>query len=542
MEMTTNAFVATPRSRISTWLVGTWGILSLVIPCEIYAQSPPPKRSNGATPEADSSRSSGDQRIEQQLRSAFQQIPDLNDVTVEVRAGVAILSGQVSTPTVRDEAEAIASKIEGLLFVDNRLEVAEPDEEVALSPTSERTVRDETIQNNLSAIFSNVDDLAAIDVNVRGGVVTLTGETISPEAQRQAEALAQKLEGVLYVDNEIEVTTDVGARLSPALQRLLDYGNELVQNLPLFGVVLVLLIVFWWLARGVSRFDMLFSHLSNNTLVQGILRQITATLIFVAGVLVILELLDVTTLVGAVLGTAGVIGIALGFAFRDIAENYLASIILSIQQPFSKNDYIEIGEARGKVIRLTTRDTVLMTLDGNHVRIPNSTVFKSITSNYTQNPLRRFDFSVGVGVDEELTTVQNIGEETLQATPGIEEAPPPYVIVEQFGDSTMTLRFFGWIDQTTHDWYKVRSEAVRRVKAALDAVEVEMPEPIYRVLLGDMEDHGSESSISSRRDERLERVETLTSQTEVDIEVTPDIDRQIEEDRARTHETDLLES
>lgn len=541
--MTTRLTAAT-RCQCLAWLVATGLVASMFVPSLLCAKTPPSPPSEEDVPSetAPPEPSPDDVRIEEQLRAAFRQIPDLAETTVDVRAGVATLSGTVATPTVRDEAEAIASKIEGLLFVDNRLEVTEPAAGTKPSPPSERTVRDEAIQNTLASIFSNVDDLADVEFTVRGGVVTLRGTTVSPEAQRQAETLAQKLEGVLYVDNEIEVTTDVGERLSPALQRLVDYGRDFLQNLPLLGIVLVVLALFWLLARGVARLDILFGRISNNALVQGIVRQVVATLVFVAGVLVVLELLDVTTLVGAVLGTAGVIGIALGFAFRDIAENYLASIILSIQQPFGKNDYIEIGEARGKVVRLTTRDTVLMTLDGNHVRIPNSTVFKSITSNYTQNPLRRFDFTVGIGVEEELAAVQEIGEEALRSTPGVEEEPPPYVIVDQFGDSTMTLRFFGWIDQTAHDWYKVRSEAVRRVKGALDAVEVEVPEPMYRVLLGEMEKSPSDTPTEAEREERLEHADAAADRAPADVEVTPEIDRQIEEDRARSKETDLLES
>ena len=96
----------------------------------------------------------------------------------------------------------------------------------------------------------------------------------------------------------------------------------------------------------------------------------------VLGLVAALQILEATALLGAVLGGAGVIGIALGFAVRDTVDNYVSSLMLSLRQPFRANDHVVIEGHEGRVIRLTSRATILMTLDGNHLRIPNSTVFK----------------------------------------------------------------------------------------------------------------------------------------------------------------------
>lgn len=85
-----------------------------------------------------------------------------------------------------------------------------------------------------------------------------------------------------------------------------------------------------------------------------------------------LDLLEATALVGAVAGTAGLAGLALGFAFKDIVENYLAGLLLAFQRPFDKNDHVTVEDHAGKVVRLTPRETILMTMDGNHVRVPNA--------------------------------------------------------------------------------------------------------------------------------------------------------------------------
>jgi len=104
---------------------------------------------------------------------------------------------------------------------------------------------------------------------------------------------------------------------------------------------------------------------------------------------------------GTLLGGAGVLGLAISFAVKDSMENYISSIMLSIRQPFRAQEHVVINDYEGVVVRLTSRSTVLMTLDGNHLRIPNATVFKAVILNYTRNPQRRFDFVLGVDAEDD---------------------------------------------------------------------------------------------------------------------------------------------
>jgi small-conductance mechanosensitive channel len=159
--------------------------------------------------------------------------------------------------------------------------------------------------------------------------------------------------------------------------------------------------------------------------------------VLIAGVLLALEILDATALVAAVLGTAGLFGLVLGFAFRDLAENAIASLLLSLRQPFAPNDLVSIEGCEGHVLRLTSRATVLLSVEGNHVRIPNATVYKGVIVNYTRNPLRRFDLAAGVGVDEDLIAAQRLGVEILRVTPGVLADPPPQALVEDLGESNV---------------------------------------------------------------------------------------------------------
>ncbi len=300
-----------------------------------------------------------------------------------------------------------------------------------------------------------------------GAAFAVLASAESARAQTAQRDMAEALENT---EERIDVVT----------AKLIELGDKALEFLPLFGVALVVIIVFWLIARLVTWGDLLFRWIDNG-LVRDMVRQVTRVIIVGAGILIALELLNATALVGAALGTAGVAGIALGFAFRDIAENYLAGILLSVRQPFAPNDLVSIDGEEGKVIRLTARATVLLTLDGNHLRVPNARVFKAVLVNYTRNPLRRLDFEVGVGVDEDLVRAQKIGRDVLSEMDAVIREPPPMALIERLADSTVVIHLYAWFDQRTTDYFKARSEAIRVVKAAYDDAGIEMPEPIYRV-------------------------------------------------------------
>ena len=180
-------------------------------------------------------------------------------------------------------------------------------------------------------------------------------------------------------------------------------------------------------------------------------------------------------------GGAGVIGIALGFAMRDTIENYVASLLLSLRQPFRANDWVQIDTYEGRVIRLTSRATVLMTLDGNHLRIPNGQVFKAVIVNFTRNPQRRFHFDLGVDADDDARAARQLGRDTLAGLEFVLSDPPPEARIIEVGDSNVVIRFLGWVDQRDTDWWKAQSQAIPAVKGALEDAGFGLPEPIYRL-------------------------------------------------------------
>jgi small-conductance mechanosensitive channel len=317
-----------------------------------------------------------------------------------------------------------------------------------------------------------------------------------------------------------------------AVHRLHDEVYRLLAALPLLGLALVLVWLGWLLGGWVARRGVFERVGRHNPFLRELLRTTARWAITVAAVLAALQVLDATALVGAVLGTAGVLGVALGFAFKDTLENYLAGILMSVRQPFAPRDHVVIDGNEGLVISMTSRATILMTLDGNHLRLPNALVFRSVTLNYTRNPSRRFDFDVGIGVGEDLLHAQRIGLSQLLQLDGVMVKPPPRAYIVALGDSSVQLRFHAWVNQPTHDFLLVRSEAIRTVKLALEGEGMDMPEPIYRVQITERAQAAPSPAPAPR---------PALPQAAVDTRSISDVREQIEDEPLPQDRQDLLD-
>jgi small conductance mechanosensitive channel len=363
----------------------------------------------------------------------------------------------------------------------------EPDPE--LQALVEQAREREAPIRDLLAVYRRMDGLRDVRIRMEGGVLELEGSALTPEDRNRAGELAERLTDAIYVDNRIEVERTLSRRMEPAMERFREKGTAFIQFLPVLTVGLLLLSLTILTAILIGRPRFPYEQLTRNVFAQSVLRQVARTVVVLTGILITLELLGATALVGAVLGTAGLFGLAIGFAFRDIAENYLSGILLSLRQPFAPMDHVELSGHEGKVVRLTGRETILMTLDGNHVRIPNTLVFKGILTNFTRNPRRRFQIQVGITAEEDITRALKVGKEAIEALPGILERPPVTGRVLEMAASSVVLRFSGWVDQSSTDYGKVRSEAVRVLKEGLERewVGTSLPEHGIRILEGTTE-------------------------------------------------------
>jgi small-conductance mechanosensitive channel len=244
-----------------------------------------------------------------------------------------------------------------------------------------------------------------------------------------------------------------------------------------------LLIFSWiaakWASRGAR--SVLRRRITSD-LLRVVIARAVALLVLVIGVYLVLKVSGLTRLAVTVLGGTGLVGLVVGFAFRDIAENFLASILISIQRPFATGDRILVAGYEGFVQSVNTRSTLLMTVEGNHVQIPNATIYKEPIVNFTANPNARFDFVVGIGYDDSISKAQDIAMKVLRGHPGIVDDPEPLVLAETLGASTVNLRIYFWIDILKFSHLKVRSAVIRLVKKAFMEGGISMPDEAREVV------------------------------------------------------------
>lgn len=465
----------------------------------------------------------------ERIRAAFNAIGGLDAVTVDEVAEVVRLKGTVASLAARRVAEEVARKVADPLYVANAIEVVAP-EVTDEGPPKEGLAsddKDEATEGQLRSILGTVDALKNVRSRAKVGIVHLTGKTSDEGALQRMVELARTLEGVLFVDNQVQIETTVVGQVTDTWGTLKKKGTRLLGQLPLVGIGLLIFFLAVALSRAVRRSRVIGRVFSSHALVQTVALRIVSTVIVLAGVMIALDVMDASGVVGALLGTAGIVGLAVGFAFKDIVENYLAGILLAINRPFAAKDAVQIGEWQGKVIRLSARETMLMTYDGNHVQIPNAQVFGNAVLNFSRNPRRRFDFVVGIGNEEDLGRAQRVANEAMRVMEGVMGDPAPYTRLDGFGDSSMTLHFYGWVDQAKYDFSKVKSEVIRTVKRALDENDIDMPNPITQVLLETVERAAPKPKLAE------------SAAPAHDLSVDNDIEEQIDDDPQA--QTDLLE-
>ena len=428
-------------------------------------------------------------------------------------------------------------------------------EEQAGDPTSvieaaPRELSDLTIQRRIEDIYAQIDALANVVVSVKEGVVTLSGQ-VSNEAQAQrALGLANRLEGIVTVEDEIERTLDVEGNVIPVLDQFAANLKRWIRAWPLVLLSSLVFVFIAFVGHGLAKWEALWNRVAPNVFLAELMAQAMRAAFVILGLVVALNLMGATTLMGTILGGAGVLGLTIGLAVRDAMENYISSIMLSLRQPFRANDHVTINEHEGKVVRLTSRATVLMTLDGNHLRIPNSTVYKAVILNYTRNPERRFEFDLGIDAADDPIAAMSTGLDAIRTLEYVIDDPGPNAIIRTVGDSNIVLTFMAWMDQTKSDFGKMRSLAIKVAKDAIEQGGFTLPEPIYRVIIDDRGgqlanpqiDPGAEATriVPDNKKEKSARV--APGDTVLDVSPDRHIEEMVNEERSESAETDLLDS
>jgi small-conductance mechanosensitive channel len=343
--------------------------------------------------------------------------------------------------------------------------------------------RDSEIAQRLSDILKATKWFEGPVVEVDEGVVFLNGEAKKDEYKTWAGDLAGNTQDVAAVVNRMKVTEKSIWDFSEAFAELRSFQANTVQAIPLILFGIAILFVTWVLAKLASSVaNRVFTKRIPNSLLRWVATRAVTLPILILGCYLVLRVAGLTQLALTVLGGTGLIGLVIGIAFQDIAENFLASILISIQKPFRIGDLIRVDNHEGIVQRVTTRGTALLTANGNHVQIPNSKIYKNTIENFTANPRRRVSFDLGIGYDDSASDAQLIMLEKIKAHSATLNDPAPKVLIESLGSSTVNLTALFWIDGTKNDFRSVRSSVMRISKQALLEDGISMPDEAREVI------------------------------------------------------------
>ena len=435
----------------------------------------------------------------------------------------------INAPAINEPNNSLNSTIAITPAIPNTSDSVPPTPPVELPPvisgestnnaqieTTPTPLKDNDIRQRISGIFSEIDGLQAVNVSVNQGVVTLTGETPNEKKAQQAINLTNRLTDVVTVEDRINRTLDVQDNVSTVYQSLKAQSKNLVKALPLLLVGILLFALVTWFGSWLSNRQKMWQRFTPNPFVAELLAQTVKVIFIIFGLILALSLIGAETILGTLLGGAGVIGIAVGFAVKDTIENYIASLMLSIRQPFRARDHILINKQEGIVVRLTSRATILMTLDGNQLRIPNAEVFKATILNYTKNPERRFTFELGVDANDDPLAAIKVGIDAICKLGFALDKPKVTAIIKEVGDSNIILQFQVWVNQLEADFSKARSIAIRETKHALEDEGFSLPEPIYQLRFNHKLEKAFEQFQSSQSTQCIDNAHaevTLTSNT-----------------------------
>ncbi len=343
------------------------------------------------------------------------------------------------------------------------------------------TVSDAEIADRLHRILNATTQYTDLEVEVRDGIVFLRGATAAQADKEQAGQIARRTQDVVAVVNQLAITPPNVSDL--AMGEVESLRRSFMQALPTLivgSVVLVLALLFGGLLARLITIPL--GHFTDSRLLHSVVRKLATLLIVLAGFVFFLRITGLTSLALTVVSGTGLFGLVLGFAFRDIAENFLASILLSLQTPFRLGDVIEVKGYTGVVQKVSTRGTVLIDFDGNHIQIANADVYKATLKNLTANPRMRLHFVIGIGYDASVSHAQELIMQVCREHRAVLDDPEPMVLVDTLGASTFNLKVYFWINSREHSWLKVKSAIMRQSVRSLEAQGVSLPDEAREII------------------------------------------------------------
>lgn len=279
---------------------------------------------------------------------------------------------------------------------------------------------------------------------------------------------------------------ELGSAFQESWETVGGWIEAFVQHLPNLVAAVLVLLLFWILAAGArAGVRRLMERATEHGPVRTLVATVTYAAVLLAGLFVALGVLDLDRTVTSLLAGAGIVGLALAFAFQDTAENFISGVLISVRRPFTYGDVVETNGHMGIVDRVTLRSTVLRTFQGQVVRIPNSSVYGEPLVNYSALGSRRIDLACGVAYGDDLREAMRVAVEAVEGVEGRSPDQDVRLFYEEFGGSSVNFVISFWIPFGAQaDFLEARSEAIVRLKEAFDRAGITIPFPIRTLDFG----------------------------------------------------------
>lgn len=258
----------------------------------------------------------------------------------------------------------------------------------------------------------------------------------------------------------------------------------LLPNL-LFG--LIVFVAFLFAARGVrSLVERLTLNRQQSESLKILLSRLAYVATLILGVLITVTIVVPSFTPASLVSALGVGGVAIGFAFKDIFQNFLAGVLLLLTEPFKLNDQIKYKDFEGTVESIQTRATTIRTYDGRRVVIPNAELFINAVTVNTAYEKRRLQYDIGIGYGDDIATARQLMLEAMRSVDGVLTDPAPEAIVVDLAGSSVNIRARWWINPPRRaDVMDAQDRVLEAIKNTLSAHGIDLPFPTQQILLHD---------------------------------------------------------
>ena len=271
-----------------------------------------------------------------------------------------------------------------------------------------------------------------------------------------------------------------------AWEQLQEMISGFFRALPQVGLSILVFGLFYMAAGWVKSAVKRLAHAAD--LAPGaemVLGRLARWLVIGVGVLVALTIAVESFQPGQLIQLLGIGSVAIGFAFHDILQNFLAGILLLLTEPFKIGDEIVVHEFEGRVETVDTRATTIKTYDGRRVVIPNADLFTQSVIVNTAFPVRRVEYQIGIGYSDDIAQAMQLILEAMRNVDGVLEHPAADVLVAELGDFSVNLRARWWTDSVRANVLQIQSDVIAAIKESLLEQGIDLPFPTQQVLFHD---------------------------------------------------------